>query len=476
MKIAFLLGSSEISGGTIVILEHATRLHLLGHEVDLVFEESVAEHKIAWHPQAILLPRKTLEQATAESYDLVLATWWRTAYSLYRMQAKIYAYFVQSIESRFYSEQHDIVRTAVDRTYRFPCRFVTEATWIQRHLSEHFGVDADLVRNGIRKDLFTLTGPSIKPRLCTGIRILVEGPLNVPFKNVEKTLALCQKADVGEVWLLTSSSAEQVPGADRVFSCLPISQTPLVYRSCDILVKLSYVEGMFGPPLEMFHCGGTAIVYDVTGSDEYIRHNENALVIPRDDEEAVVYSIRELQRNSESLNKLKKGAIETAIAWPDWNSQSAILEGVFAKWASSVVESNVACDAKSLLLEATEAAISMSGGVIHQLPQTSEMQVRACMRRMAAETCMERDVIIFGTGVCAQHVLKYLDLQVFRLIGYFDNNPDRIGSPIDGIPVYAPHRIPDAKVIIASMWTSEIRDQLLRLGYDPDHIICIYPE
>jgi hypothetical protein len=41
--------------------------------------------------------------------------------------------------------------------------------------------------------------------------------------------------------------------------------TPLVYRSCDILGKLSYVEGMFGPPLEMFHCGWTAIVYNVTG-------------------------------------------------------------------------------------------------------------------------------------------------------------------------------------------------------------------
>jgi hypothetical protein len=51
-----------------------------------------------------------------------------------------------------------------------------------------------------------------------------------------------------------------------------------VYRSCDDILKLSLVESMFGPPLEMFHCGGTAIVYNVTGHDEYIVHGRNALV------------------------------------------------------------------------------------------------------------------------------------------------------------------------------------------------------
>lgn len=42
---------------------------------------------------------------------------------------------------------------------------------------------------------------------------------------------------------------------------------------------------MFGPPLEMFHCGGTSIVYDVTGHDEYIVHDKNGLVAKTDDDE-----------------------------------------------------------------------------------------------------------------------------------------------------------------------------------------------
>jgi glycosyltransferase involved in cell wall biosynthesis len=109
----------------------------------------------------------------------------------------------------------------------------------------------------------------------------VEGPLGVSYKNVEKTIELCRQAEVDEIWLLTSSEVTDYPGVNRCFSRVPITETAAIYRSCDLLVKLSYVEGMFGPPLEMFHCGGTALVYDVTGHDEYIRHQQNSIVVPR---------------------------------------------------------------------------------------------------------------------------------------------------------------------------------------------------
>jgi hypothetical protein len=65
---------------------------------------------------------------------------------------------------------------------------------------------------------------------------------------------------------------------------------------------------MFGPPLEMFHCGGTAIVYDVTGHDEYIRHGVNSLVVERDNELQVVDWLKKLKNDIGLLDKLKAGA------------------------------------------------------------------------------------------------------------------------------------------------------------------------
>ena len=47
------------------------------------------------------------------------------------------------------------------------------------------------------------------------------------------------------------------------------------YARSDVVLKLSRVEGMFGPPLEGFHRGATCVVTPVTGHDEYVEHGWN---------------------------------------------------------------------------------------------------------------------------------------------------------------------------------------------------------
>src|SRR5436305_5002119 len=79
---------------------------------------------------------------------------------------------------------------------------------------------------------------------------------------------------------------------------------------------------MFGPPLEMFHCGGTAVVYNVTGHDEYIVNNENAVVLASGDERGAIAAVNELKRRPLLLTRLKQGALATANEWPDWKDVS----------------------------------------------------------------------------------------------------------------------------------------------------------
>lgn len=320
MNWAILLGSPDISGGTYVIFEHAIRAKRRGHEVTIITEEPVQSSRLDWHPEARELTWKTFDEVADVTFDLAFATWWRTVYELHRVTASQYAYFVQSIEAWFYPPEERPLRQLADATYMIGLPIITEAKWIQQHLQKTSQTDAYLVRNGIRKDIYTLEGDAHDPRQDGKLRVLVEGPLGVPFKNVERTIELCRKSQADEVWLLTSSPIDSHPNVDRVFSRIPIFETPRVYRSCDVIVKLSYVEGMFGPPLEMFHCGGTAITYDVTGHDEYIRNGENAFVAPRDDEAQVVAYLNRLKQEPEELRRLKAEARATALAWPDWET------------------------------------------------------------------------------------------------------------------------------------------------------------
>lgn len=318
-----LLGSPDISGGTYVIFEHATRLAAHGIDVTVVTEEPCPPSRLAWHPAASRLRFMHPDEASLEIWDVVLATWWKTVLWMTRLSARRYGYFVQSIESRFYPEDEVPLRHLVEGTYRLGLPVITEARWIRQHLEAMLEVPAALAPNGIRKDLYRPDGSRWAEPPAEGLRVLVEGPLGVPFKNVSRTLELVRRAGVGEMWLMTSTEGASDALADRVFRQVPIDEVGRVYRSCDVLVKLSYVEGMFGPPLEMFHCGGTAMTYDVTGHDEYLVADVNALVLPRDDEEGVVRGLRRLASDRELLAGLRVAARATADAWPDWEASSA---------------------------------------------------------------------------------------------------------------------------------------------------------
>lgn len=354
-RICFLVGSMAISGGTYVIIQHASHLCDKGYDVTIGVQEPFSAETLAWHDRTSTLRCLPISVAKKESYDLVVATWWKTVFELKDFNTPRYAYFIQSIESRFYPETEIPLRALVDETYRFPLACVTEATWIQQYLAGHFGQPSALVRNGIRKDVYSMVGPSAAPRSSLSPRILVEGHFGVAFKNTALAIRLAKEAGYRDIWVLTGSPVTWVPGVNRLFSCVPMIQTSEIYRSCDILVKLSTVEGMFGPPLEMFHCGGTAVVFDVTGHDEYIIDGINACVAHRGDADGVVRTLRRLLDDKGCLARLKNGAIQTASSWPNWEHSS----GMFRCWIDTTLD-NLTVD-RQTLCELTERAYTNYG-------------------------------------------------------------------------------------------------------------------
>jgi len=327
MKIGFVVAGTFLSGGSYVIMQHAVRIsRRSNHQVFMIMKEKMMHEDLYWFPDARELTWLQYEEAKNIKYDCLIATWWMTCYELDNFESKAYLYFSQSVESKFFSNNDILMRKYADSTYLLGLNTITEATWIRDYLRTMYGIDAELVKNGIDKSVFTEVGFSLDKRRKDKLRVLVEGNLESGFKNIPKTLDLCRKSRADEIWLLTGSAIDSYPGVDKVISRIPIDKTPEVYRSCDVLVKLSYVEGMFGPPLEMFHCGGTAIVYDVTGHDEYIENDVNAFVVKTDDDDSVISYINKLKDEPRTLARLKKGAMETASKWHNWDNSSIEFE------------------------------------------------------------------------------------------------------------------------------------------------------
>ena len=353
-RICFIIGSMSLNGGTYAIIQHATFLMDAGFHVTIAIQEPFLNSDMpSWHDRIRDLRCLPLCNARKESYDLVIATWWKTVFDLFSIQSDHYGYFVQSIESKFYPESDSRIRSLVESTYQFPLHYITESTWIKDYLYKKYGHSVTLVKNGIRKDIYNLTGKKNESRkLNSSPRVLIEGPFGIFFKNTALGIRLAREAGVKELWVLTGSPAIWLPKVDRLFSQVPIYKTPEVYRSCDILLKLSTVEGMFGTPLEMFHCGGTAVVFNVTGYDEFITDKVNARVAKLGNVDEVVEILQELIESPSTIEKLKEGAIQTAMMWPSWDSSSSL----FMQWVKLVLMTTK--KERSLLKEMSETIIN----------------------------------------------------------------------------------------------------------------------
>lgn len=329
MRVAFLVNDLQLSGGVGVIVRHAKELSTLeGWDVTLVLVRE--EEQPSWHGYEHLphLHVRTREQALCEHYDVAVATWWETTFTLFELSAERYAYFVQSLEDRFY--HHDEAeRLGAGLTLDLPVAFITEARWIADTLA---GVRPDascyLVRNGIDKDVF---GPLQRAPINTAdpLRVLVEGSPSSWFKHVHDAIQAAGAMREPRHVTVVCSDREALGDvvADEIVGPLSHREMADLYERTDVVLKLSSVEGMFGPPLEGFHRGATCVVTPVTGHEEYVEHGWNGLLTDWGDLRGTARQLDLLARDRELLHFLRINALETARAWPSWEQSSQFMAG-----------------------------------------------------------------------------------------------------------------------------------------------------
>src|SRR4051794_20141728 len=319
MKVAFLVNDLQLFGGVAVIVAHAGQLQRR-HDFDVSLVLTRKQDLRHWeHEELGGLTVTPLADARDERYDIAVSTWWETAYSLFDLRAERYVSFVQSLEERFY-RPGTARRIEAGLTLDLPVTFITEAGWIVRELARRRpDAPCHLVRNGIDKTVFA-PPPDVERRDDRPLRVIVEGNPHLWFKGVNEAIAAVERMREPHELTVVATSRENLiaDGANRVVG--PVSQRDLarLYAASDVLVKLSRVEGMAGPPLEAFHMGATCVTTPVTGHDEYVEDGVNALVCDWDDDAGVAAALDRLARDRDVLHRLRVSALKTARAWPTW--------------------------------------------------------------------------------------------------------------------------------------------------------------
>lgn len=320
MRVAFVINDLQLSGGMGVVIAHARELRLR-HGMDVSFVLARDQEEPNWRYDALAeVPVLSLRDAREHAFDIAISTWWETTYALFALRAERYVSFVQSLEDRFYRPD-EIERMGAAIALDLPfSAFVTEARWIRDTLAElRPDVPCHLVRNGIDKVVFSAP-VELAPRMDGPLRVLVEGYAGVWFKNLNEALAAAAEMRERHHVTVVAPDRMGLPThlADRVLGPVSHLEMASLYAESDVVLKLSSVEGMYGPPLEGFHMGATCVTTEVTGHEEYVEHGVNALVCDWDDRRGTSRQLDLLAADRRLLHELRSNALMTAQAWPSW--------------------------------------------------------------------------------------------------------------------------------------------------------------
>ncbi|MCE9499118.1 MAG: glycosyltransferase family 4 protein [Leptospira sp.] len=321
-EIGYVLPELSISGGIAIALYHILELRKLGRNAIAIVEKN--ENNGDWFPHINEIPvislREYEEKFGKYRIKYLTATWWETSFTVERMNAEHKFFFLQSLENRFYPEGNSL-QDGFFLSLGLGLNIFTEAKWIRDWLRKNLKIDAIHVPNGLDTTIFH---PGNRKPNSGKLRVLIEGAGGTFYKGVAHCFEAISNLDV-EIWYV-STDGVILPEwkVDRLFTKIPQSEMQKIYSECDVLLKMSKVEGVFGPPLEMMACGGTCVVGNVSGHDEYCENERNCLIIDKDSPGEARNAILRLMNDREFLKNLQIQGPVTAKKF-QWKKSANIL-------------------------------------------------------------------------------------------------------------------------------------------------------
>lgn len=340
MRITFLLSSLWLSGGVLLVIDYANRLSQRGHEVTLITPggaiDPAVQTKLA--PVVQLVEGKlSLAQRTplwrlpwhvvdlvrvAPQTEVVIATHTPTTVPalLLRLlrKARHHAWLYMDYEEMFRTR-------AVERMllHQMP-RYFDLIMPISQPLADqvHQETRKPVVVTGsglARADYFA--NASHLTHLDEKFRILYVGD-HRPRKGLREFLAAAalvysQLPNLELVLVSKESCTIDTPAPYQLHIYPSDEALVALYRSCDLFVSCSWGEGLGYPPLEAMACGTPVVLTDSIGVRDYAQHENNCLLVPPRDPQAIAAAILRLAQDQALAERLVANAHMTVrhYAW-----------------------------------------------------------------------------------------------------------------------------------------------------------------
>ena len=248
-NIAFVLPTTNISGGVNVVLKHIAILRKNGFDVFVINNDEVNDD--------ILNKDGTVYVISCRKYELdaridtMVATLWDTLrVPLKYPKVRNIKYFVQNFETDFmpFGQYAKIVANQTYNTYR-DIDYITISKWCENWLKDDYGRDSLYAPNGINLEQFPYKERDFSKKK---IKILVEGNSKDYYKNVDESFKIVEKLDKSKYeihFLSYQGEPKKWYYVDKFMHKVPYDEVGKVYQDADILIKSSLLESFSYPPL-----------------------------------------------------------------------------------------------------------------------------------------------------------------------------------------------------------------------------------
>lgn len=310
-NIAFVLPTTNISGGVNVAIKHCNILKKAGYDAFFINMDNNDDDIV--NNDGIVRVLKYRNMNFEAQIHTMVATLWSTLQVVKEYPNVLNrSYLVQNFETNFF-ENGNYLKIMANATYNsfIPVNYLTISKWCENWLKDDYHKDCKYVPNGINLKQFP-----VKERKFEGkIKILVEGNSADYYKNVDESFRIVDKLDKNKYeinFLSYQGKPKDWYYVDKFMHKVPFDEVGKVYSSCDILIKSSILESFSYPPLEMMATGGLVVVAPNEGNVEYLKDEYNCLFYEQGNIEQAVEKIERLSNDNELREKLIKNGLETA--------------------------------------------------------------------------------------------------------------------------------------------------------------------
>ncbi|WP_088894508.1 glycosyltransferase family 4 protein [Leptolyngbya ohadii] len=358
MRITFVMESDfSLSGGSRVIATYARLLQQRGHQVAVISRSGrkpspkqqlrsilrgdgwIPTKQQPSHfdhlniPCKLLKTRRPIVDADLPDADVVIATWWETAYWVANLRASkgAKAYFVQHHEVFDYLPQEQVAAT-----YRLPLHKIVVARWLQDLMRDKYDSNVSLVPNSVDSQQFYAPVRSKQPVPTVGMMYST-----TPWKGTDLMIRAFQIA------------AEQIPqlrmtafGSYKPIATLPLpSNSTFTYRppqhelrhyyaGCDAWLFGSRSEGFGLPIVEAMACR-TPVIGTPAGTAPDLLSGGAGLLVPHHDAQAMAQAIIQVCRMSNAEWRSLSQAAYGKVADYTWEDAADRFEAVLYQIAEN---------------------------------------------------------------------------------------------------------------------------------------------